>query len=678
MTALTSAIVSLPAIATEQTFAQPTAVPESLPCSPSLEIESASLGGVEAASLSEVSSLKPAGQIKAGSECSAAEPPQTVSPIPHRSQLLAAVPEDTTPEVPSVLQQAEAAEPFIPQVPAVSQGFPAAPETAAVPAVSQLSDATDPAMSQVTSVSQLSDVRPTDWAFQALQSLVERYGCIVGYPDRTYRGNQALTRYEFAAGLNACLDRVSELISAATTDFVRKEDLDALRRLQEEFAAELATLRGRTDALETRIATVEKQQFSITTKLSGEAIFSLAGAYGAAPTGDDAQPVFNNRVRLNLNTSFTGRDLLITGLQSHNFGEGANSLGGVLGYGDPVFNNASQTYLGYAPQFPETNPQTLERGRGGNRVDLYKLLYIFPIANRVTGFVGTNAEVSDAFPAILPWASEGQGALSRFATSPMAHRVSGGTSQTGLAAAAGVILNLSDSIDLRALYGAVQSNLPNNQGFPTTPLGAGIFNGSYIAAAQLTVRPARSLEIGLNYAHSYHQINILGTGLAAADIGAVLFNPTATEIARRGQGLGAVGAIANQGIALNTLGATVAWKLSPQLTLAGSYSYIFGDLVDIDASTNFQSWIVGLHLKDILRKGNTAGILFGQPLSRVSTAGRAIDPGDRTPYQIEGFFNYKLNDNISITPGLFVIFNAEERSSSETVFVPVIRTTFTF
>ncbi|MDJ0621185.1 MAG: iron uptake porin, partial [Calothrix sp. MO_192.B10] len=64
--------------------------------------------------------------------------------------------------------------------------------------------------SQVTSVSQFSDVQPTDWAFQALQSLVERYGCIAGYPNGTYRGNRALTRYEFAAGLNACLDRVNE------------------------------------------------------------------------------------------------------------------------------------------------------------------------------------------------------------------------------------------------------------------------------------------------------------------------------------------------------------------------------------------------------------------------------------------------------------------------------------
>jgi hypothetical protein len=63
--------------------------------------------------------------------------------------------------------------------------------------------ATDPIAQNVTSVSQLSDVRPTDWAFTALQSLVERYGCIAGYPDSTFRGKQATSRYEFAAGLNS-------------------------------------------------------------------------------------------------------------------------------------------------------------------------------------------------------------------------------------------------------------------------------------------------------------------------------------------------------------------------------------------------------------------------------------------------------------------------------------------
>ncbi|MEM8780351.1 MAG: iron uptake porin, partial [Cyanobacteria bacterium P01_G01_bin.49] len=57
-------------------------------------------------------------------------------------------------------------------------------------------------MSQVTNISELQDVSPTDWAYEALRSLVERYGCIVGYPDRTFRGNRATSRWEFAAGLN--------------------------------------------------------------------------------------------------------------------------------------------------------------------------------------------------------------------------------------------------------------------------------------------------------------------------------------------------------------------------------------------------------------------------------------------------------------------------------------------
>ena len=90
-------------------------------------------------------------------------------------------------------------------------------------------------MPQITSVSQLSDVQPTDWAFVALQSLVERYGCIAGYPNSTYRGNRALTRYEFAAGLNACLDRVNELIATATADLVRKEDLAQYKSYKKNF-----------------------------------------------------------------------------------------------------------------------------------------------------------------------------------------------------------------------------------------------------------------------------------------------------------------------------------------------------------------------------------------------------------------------------------------------------------
>ncbi len=135
-------------------------------------------------------------------------------------------------------------------------------------------------MSQVTNVNQLSDVQPTDWAFQALQSLVERYGCIAGYPNGTFRGSRAMTRYEFAAGLNACLDRVNELIATASADLVKKEDLATLVRLQESFAGELTTLRGRVDTLEAHTAELSANQFSTTTKLGGQIIMAVnAGGF---------------------------------------------------------------------------------------------------------------------------------------------------------------------------------------------------------------------------------------------------------------------------------------------------------------------------------------------------------------------------------------------------------------
>ena len=113
---------------------------------------------------------------------------------------------------------------------------------------------------QVTSITQFSDVYPTDWAYQALSNLIERYGCVAGYPNGTYRGNRAMTRYEAAALLNACLDRISEVT-------------DELRRLIKEFERELAIIRGRVDGLEARVGELEATQFSTTTKLEGQTSF---------------------------------------------------------------------------------------------------------------------------------------------------------------------------------------------------------------------------------------------------------------------------------------------------------------------------------------------------------------------------------------------------------------------
>lgn len=516
---------------------------------------------------------------------------------------------------------------------------------------------------QVTSVSQLSDVQPKDWAFGALQSLVERYGCIAGYPNGTFRGNRALTRYEFAAGLNACLDKVNELIAGGTTDSLTKQDLATLQKLQEDFSAELATLRGRVDAVEARTAELEANQFSTTTKLSGEAIIAAIGATSGASGGSDPNIILTNRVRLNLTTSFTGKDLLITGLQAHNFQggvTGAGSLQNSLGLSSSLLS-ASSARTSFEPQFPGVDVKTLN-AVGANSLELYKLLYIFPVAEKLTLFAGTAAEVSDAFPAITPFYGEGQESISRFGNLNPVLRVSGGTSGSGLASAAGFIYSFSPKLDLRALYGSVNANLPQSNG--STPLGAGVFSGSSVVAAQLTFKPTQSIDVGLNYANSYHEINILGTGLSSSDIGALSGLPLGTPVN------------------MNSFGGTLTWRFSPKVALSGYGAAMFVDSPAVDASTTFTSWMVGLHFNDLLKKGNNAGLIFGQPLYRTEAGGSAqlADAGTNraTPYHLEGYYRFRVNDNVSITPGAFVLFNPEANSNNSTTAVGVLRTTFTF
>ena len=107
-----------------------------------------------------------------------------------------------------------------------------------------------PAMAQVTSVSQLSDVQPTQWSYQAITNLVERYGCVAGYPNGTFRPGQPATRAELAALTNACLDSVTEFYTAA--------DAALAAALRAEFAKELAATNTRVSALE--LAAAQKAQ----------------------------------------------------------------------------------------------------------------------------------------------------------------------------------------------------------------------------------------------------------------------------------------------------------------------------------------------------------------------------------------------------------------------------------
>ena len=337
-------------------------------------------------------------------------------------------------------------------------------ESAAVePATAGIVVAEPIQLAQVTSVSELSDVQPSDWAFTALQRLVEEYGCLEGFPDRTYRGNRALTRYEFAAGLNACLDVVIQLIDGGT-------DLDEIRRLQEEFAAELATIRGRVDTLETDVAELEANQFSTTTKLRGQLDANLVVPFGdttavlddtpglgpsEAPTADDAtvggpeaDATFEYRARLNFDTSFTGEDRLRIRLQSS---DAASSL--------------ANTENGLASQSGRRNG--LEDNLGLD--DVY---YSFPIGNRISGIIAANSVVTDDFvtSTIVPF----DGPAVADASGPEFYDLYQGGNSFG----AGANIAFSDNLVLDLGYSTDTGNV-------NTPDG-GLFNSySYIAQLNL-------------------------------------------------------------------------------------------------------------------------------------------------------------------------------------------------
>lgn len=405
-------------------------------------------------------------------------------------------------------------------------------------------------MSQVTSVSQLSDVQPTDWAFQALQSLVERYGCIAGYPDGTYRGNRALTRYEFAAGLNACLDRVNELIAAGLADKVSREDLAVLQRLQEEFAAELATLRGRVDALEARVSELEANQFSTTTKLRGEVLFLTPFVIESDDQFDD-QATFGYRARLNFDTSFTGEDRLRTRFEAEEIiGFEADQLGFQAG------------------------------GDSGGSFELDDLIYSFPVGDFAEVVIGANGMDidNDYSDSISPLDSSGSGAISEFAD-PRQYEQAFPGSGAGIGASFGLIDNDDFGLSLDVGYVADDAASPEEK--------EGLFNGNYAGSAQLTFT-SNFVDAGFMYSNSY-----------AAD--GDEFDQGIYE------SLGDTPAVAN------TYGGQVNFKINDTFEIGGGIAYSDVQQIGGAEDFDLWSYQGTLAINDLLGDGNLLGILVGVP-----------------------------------------------------------------
>lgn len=501
-------------------------------------------------------------------------------------------------------------------------------------------------MAQVTSVSQLSDVQPTDWAFQSLQSLVERYGCIAGYPDGTYRGNRALTRYEFAAGVNSCLDRINELITAGTDELVQKEDLATLQRLQEEFSAELATLRGRTDALEARTAELEANQFSTTTKLFGQAIFGVQGRTentadffpvdGVKDTKDPATNInLINNVQLSLFTQLSNRSILLTGLAAGN--------------GSTAPRLSNDTKLGY-----ELDTD--------NQFVLSDLTFRHLIGNNfavVAGPVGVNAV--NVFRGANRVESSGQGPISAFAQRNPIISIGNGTG------GAGFDWQIGSRLSLQGVYSASD---------PANPNDAGLFGSRRSATTtgvQLTASPTDTIDLALHYINSY---NPSGSGFAGS----------------LGLGVGDDQVTIGSGLKTDAFGATVAWRATPGITVGGWGGFTNSRIPNRDGNVETTNWMAFLNFPDLFGEGNLGGIYVGQPPKITESdlpAGQNIpnllagglgtegeQPGTTT--HLEVFYRYRISDNITVTPGFMVLFNPGNAPESDTVGIGALRTTFTF
>lgn len=474
----------------------------------------------------------------------------------------------------------------------------------------------------VTSVSQLSDVRSTDWTFQAIQSLIERYGVVAGNFDGTFRGNRSITRYEFAAILNAVIKGLNELITTGNADRVQKKDLATLKRLQKEFATELGILRGRVGDLEAQTTQLEAQQFSTTTRLTGEALFAISGANGGEKVDDSGEEVDENlilsdRVRLNFNTSFTGSDRLRARLEAEN----------TSGFDDATATRMAR--LGF-------------EGDNENTFELTQLDYRFLIGEQAEVYIATaGGEFEYIVNTLSPFSSSGSGAISRFGRYNPIYR-------QGFGAGVGISYEFSDAVSLSLGYIADEGNDPES----------GIGSSPYGAIFQLTLEPIEDIEISLTYIRSDNNLDT-GTGSELAN------DPFDDE---------------SDDVTANSYGLEASFQVNSDFTLGGWVGFTEARAEDLSGNpeASIFNYAVLLAFPDLGKEGSLAGIVIGQPPKVTSNDLSREFKDEDTSLHLEFFYRFHATDNIAITPGLFALINPEHDKNNDTIYVGTVRTTFSF
>ena len=472
---------------------------------------------------------------------------------------------------------------------------------------------------QVTSITQFSDVQPTDWAYQALSNLIERYGCVAGYPNGTYKGKQAMTRYEAAALLNACLDRITEVT-------------DELKRLMKEFEKELAVLKGRVDGLEAKVAQLEATQFSTTTKLSGIATFVLGAnsftgsainrSANTANRNSSYTPVFalpnsttfNYDLQLTLDTSFTGKDLLRTNLRAGNFGSS------VFG-GEPHSLGLSELEVAFEEDCGEADC--------GDVIAIDKLFYQFPVG-QFTFTLGARVGQEDML-ALWPSVYPADTILNVMTVNgaPAAY-------SKNLGAGAGAWWQ-KDGFSISANYVAANGQ-SGNPSVPEGEGGGGI--GNQFSGATGSVQLAYQQEQwGMAAIWSYLQP-------------ATQYVPGSTPFTH-----GAIDHNANA--KTNALGLSAYWQplqsgWKPSVSIGwGINSTSYSVPQAAGSLSTSQSWMVGLQWTDVFLKGNDFGFAVAQPVFATALTG-GVTPNDGN-YVWEWWYKFQVTDKITITPALIYL-----------------------
>ena len=483
-------------------------------------------------------------------------------------------------------------------------------------------------LAQLVNVRELKDVSPTDWAYEALRSLADRYGCISGYPDRTYRGDRVLTRYEFAAGLNSCLNQIERLI--ADSDSVSVEDISTIERLSKDFAIELENINSRVSNIENTIADLEDDQFSTTSKLFAEVVTALAGvATGNNPDGEEIPRTvtFTNRIRLDFLASFTGEDQLWVELEASNTAARFDYLEGALGF---ELDNENDVEIGW-------------------------LTYYFPIGERTQVVLqGVNGTFPNYADTVTVFDGDGaSGALSYFGTRNPIYN-------TTFGAGIGVTHSFSDLVQIAGGY------LVSGESFADPSPGNGIFASDFASLAQVLIQPSDKLKFALAYVHGYNSEPFSGSALANfRSFTAINFGEAAP-------------------INSDAIGVDFSWSISDRLILGGWGTYTNVSVLDgqfEDGSLDTWTGAVTLAVTDLITEGSLAGIIVGVEPKVTSSEGIDLERDSTdsdTSLHIEALYQLAVSDNIAITPGVIWLTAPDHNDDNDDVVVGVVRTTFKF